>query len=186
MYRGPLFVGLGAVTVRCGEAADGARLLGMAVAAANGRSNLDPPDLAVFDLAERRAVAVLGDAAFNVCMEAGALVSEENAYREGRALIAALRTRPRPAAETGGAEGGSAALTGLSGRETEVIGMLARGLSNREIADTLVLSTRTVETHVANAYAKLGVSNRAEATARAIHLGIAARSARDGLRSRIP
>jgi LuxR family transcriptional regulator, maltose regulon positive regulatory protein len=52
----------------------------------------------------------------------------------------------------------------LSRREQEVLRLLARGRSNDEIATALVLSVRTVERHVANVYAKVGVSGR---TARA-------------------
>ena len=54
---------------------------------------------------------------------------------------------------------------GLSPRETEVLRLVARGLSNADVARHLVLSVRTVERHVANAYAKIGASGR---TARAI------------------
>jgi DNA-binding NarL/FixJ family response regulator len=54
---------------------------------------------------------------------------------------------------------------GLSPRETEVLRLVARGLSNEDIAQQLVLSVRTVERHVANVYAKIGASGR---TARAI------------------
>lgn len=53
----------------------------------------------------------------------------------------------------------------LSPRETEVLRLVARGLSNDDIAHELVLSVRTVERHVANTYAKIGASGR---TARAI------------------
>jgi len=52
----------------------------------------------------------------------------------------------------------------LSRREHEVLRLLAHGRSNDEIARELVLSVRTVERHVANIYAKIGVSGR---TARA-------------------
>ena len=54
---------------------------------------------------------------------------------------------------------------GLSRREAEVLRLVALGRSNDEIARELVLSIRTVERHVANAYAKIGASGR---TARAI------------------
>ena len=53
----------------------------------------------------------------------------------------------------------------LSAREVEVLRLVARGLSNDDIAAQLVLSVRTVERHVANVYAKIGASGR---TARAI------------------
>jgi len=54
---------------------------------------------------------------------------------------------------------------GLSIRQREVLRLLAEGKTTREIADTLVLSERTVERHIADAYAKIGARNRAEATA---------------------
>lgn len=54
---------------------------------------------------------------------------------------------------------------GLSPREGEVLRMIASGRSNREIADTLFLSERTVERHITNLYAKLSVQNRSEAIA---------------------
>ena len=53
---------------------------------------------------------------------------------------------------------------GLTEREVEVLRLLAQGKTNREIADELVLSQRTVQRHIANIYAKIDVRNRAEAT----------------------
>jgi len=54
---------------------------------------------------------------------------------------------------------------GLSGRQLEVLQHLAGGRTNREIADALVISHRTVERHVSDIFAKLDVSSRAAATA---------------------
>ena len=51
---------------------------------------------------------------------------------------------------------------GLTPREREIVSMVLAGRTARAIADALVISERTVETHVASAYRKLGVSNRAE------------------------
>lgn len=53
----------------------------------------------------------------------------------------------------------------LSTREVEVLRLLTTGATNRAIAEQLVLSERTVDRHVSNIYAKLGVSSRAAATA---------------------
>ena len=53
----------------------------------------------------------------------------------------------------------------LTGRELEVLALVAAGRSNREIAGDLVISERTVARHVANIFAKLDVSSRAAATA---------------------
>ncbi|MGE0542179.1 MAG: response regulator transcription factor [Dehalococcoidia bacterium] len=52
---------------------------------------------------------------------------------------------------------------GLTPREVEVLGLLAAGLSNREIAEELVVSVRTVGRHVDNIYGKIGVHDRGKA-----------------------
>jgi DNA-binding NarL/FixJ family response regulator len=63
----------------------------------------------------------------------------------------------------------------LTHREAQVIAQVAEGLDNQAIAAQLFISTRTVERHLANIYAKLGVSGkaaRAAATARAYEAGL--------------
>jgi DNA-binding NarL/FixJ family response regulator len=52
---------------------------------------------------------------------------------------------------------------GLSDREVEVLRLVARGLSNSEVADRLTVSRRTAEHHVQHIYDKIGVSSRAAA-----------------------
>jgi DNA-binding NarL/FixJ family response regulator len=59
----------------------------------------------------------------------------------------------------------------LSGREAEVLRLVAAGLSNREIAGSLFLSEHTVHRHVANILNKLGQSSRAGAAALATRAG---------------
>jgi HD-GYP domain-containing protein (c-di-GMP phosphodiesterase class II) len=61
---------------------------------------------------------------------------------------------------------------GLTARELEVLRLLVRGLSNREIAERLVISRKTAGTHVEHIYAKLGVSNRARASLFAMKHGL--------------
>lgn len=88
------------------------------------------------------------------------------------------RTRPiEPVPHDARAEttGGAAAIPSLirlTRRETEVLGLLAQGLSNREIAGVLWLSDRTVERHITGMYRKIGVARRSEATAFALRHGI--------------
>ncbi|MFC7618383.1 LuxR C-terminal-related transcriptional regulator [Actinokineospora soli] len=80
------------------------------------------------------------------------------ALRDAEALAAGVRARAK---ET----------TGLTAREREVLALLAAGAQNRAIAERLVLSERTVESHVGSVLAKLGVANRAQAAAWAVANG---------------
>jgi HD-GYP domain-containing protein (c-di-GMP phosphodiesterase class II) len=62
---------------------------------------------------------------------------------------------------------------GLSEREAEVLSLAVRGLSNRQIADALVLSPKTVGRHIESIYSKIGVSTRVGATLFAMQHGLA-------------
>jgi HD-GYP domain-containing protein (c-di-GMP phosphodiesterase class II) len=61
---------------------------------------------------------------------------------------------------------------GLTGREVEVLGLLARGHSNKEIARRLVVTPKTVSSHIEHIYSKVGVSSRAGATLFAAQHGL--------------
>jgi DNA-binding NarL/FixJ family response regulator len=61
---------------------------------------------------------------------------------------------------------GSDELRSLSQRETEVLGLIARGLSTKEVGDRLSLSIETIRTYVKNIYEKMHVHSRAEAVAK--------------------
>ena len=60
----------------------------------------------------------------------------------------------------------------LSEREVEVLALVARGLDNADIADTLFISARTVKNHLASIYSKLDVDDKTKALVRALRLGI--------------
>lgn len=68
-------------------------------------------------------------------------------------------------AELGAAQAGTTNAFGLSSRELEVLGLITKGLSNREIGSTLSISEHTVARHVRNILTKLGVSSRTAASA---------------------
>ena len=68
----------------------------------------------------------------------------------------------------------------LTGREVEVLALVASGMGNREVAGALHLSEHTVARHVQNVFAKLGVSSRAAAISRAIEKGQLAADGPDG------
>jgi LuxR family transcriptional regulator len=63
-------------------------------------------------------------------------------------------------------------LARLTEREREILKMIFEGKCSSEVADTLCVSKRTVDFHLARAYVKLGVSNRFQAFRRAVELGI--------------
>ncbi|MFB7510642.1 response regulator transcription factor [Streptomyces broussonetiae] len=72
--------------------------------------------------------------------------------------------RPEPAAET--------PPDGLTARETEVLRLIAEGLSNQEIARSLHVSTATVKTHINNLFSKTGLKDRAQAVRYAYSKGL--------------
>lgn len=61
---------------------------------------------------------------------------------------------------------------GITARELEILNLIARGLSNREIAAALFVSENTVKTHCARAFDKLGASRRTQAVQRGKELGL--------------
>ncbi|MFJ7422577.1 response regulator [Streptomyces uncialis] len=104
------------------------------------------------------------------------LISAVRVVAGGDALLAPSVTR-RLIAEfaerkTSSRRERSLALNGLTPRETEVLGLIARGLSNQEIADRLVLAEQTVKTHIGRVLAKLGLRDRAQAVIFAYESGL--------------
>jgi NarL family two-component system response regulator LiaR len=69
-------------------------------------------------------------------------------------------TRPEPSSER------------LTGREQEVLALVARGMTNRQIADTLTISEKTVSVHVSNMLSKIGVASRTQAALYAARIGL--------------
>jgi DNA-binding NarL/FixJ family response regulator len=119
---------------------------------------LDAPyDVARLRVQIARACRALGDA------ESAALEIDaaRRAFKDLGAApdLAALGTRREPS-------------SGLSGREVEVLRLVAEGKSNRAIAGQLVISEKTVARHVSNIFTKLGLSSRAAATAYAYEHGL--------------
>lgn len=80
-------------------------------------------------------------------------------HADAPAMVEAAASRPPPG--------------GLTEREAEVLGLVAGGSTNREVAAALVLSEKTVARHLSNIFAKLGVSTRTEAAAFAFEHGLA-------------
>ena len=104
----------------------------------------------------------------NVLREALGSAAFDEAFAEGasctfdEAVALALGESPAEEGEAAPAPpaSGASAAGGLTPREREVAALLAEGLTNREIAERLVISPRTAETHVDNILGKLGLSSR--------------------------
>jgi LuxR family maltose regulon positive regulatory protein len=69
---------------------------------------------------------------------------------------------------------GARILSALSPRETDVLTLIAEGLSNKEIARSLDIGPETVKSHLKGIFTKLGVERRAQAVSRAQTLGLVA------------
>jgi DNA-binding NarL/FixJ family response regulator len=74
--------------------------------------------------------------------------------------------------EKGGLAGTAEDIPQLTARELEILGLLAAGARNRDLAEKLYISERTVKVHIANLMDKLEARTRSEAVARAIKLGL--------------
>jgi DNA-binding NarL/FixJ family response regulator len=108
--------------------------------------------------------------AVRVVAHGDALLAPRVTERLIREFARQRRNRPRPVPE----------LETLTSRETEVLILIARGLSNSEIAARLVVSEHTVKSHVARVFTKLGVRDRAQAVVLAYDTGLVTPGGSDG------
>ena len=133
--------------------------------------------LTTFDLDEYVVEALRAGASGFLLKDAPAeeLVRAVRVVAAGEALLAPSVTRrllDRFAGLPPAGETARAGLDELTEREREVLGLVARGLSNAEIAVQLVVSEATVKTHVSHMLAKLGLRDRVQAVVLAYDLGL--------------
>jgi predicted ATPase/DNA-binding CsgD family transcriptional regulator len=146
-------IGFASIAVLVGRPALGVQLLAAAVASGRPRTPYAWPTKRMdYEQYLELARSSLTQDEFQAAQLAGSAMPLEQAIDE--ALNLPLKPSvPGQAVDLPG---------GLTRRELEVVALIERGLSNREIADELVLSTRTVEKHVANILSKLEFASRAQ------------------------
>ena len=164
--------GVAGIIAPLGQPEQAARLFGAAAALfATIGAPIWPVDRIDYD---RNLAAVrnrLGQEAFSAAYAAGQALPLAQALTEAAAAV----KRAEAAAEIAAAPiepSPTAAGFGLTAREAEVLHLMARRATDREIADHLSISPRTVMHHVSRVLAKLGVSNRRDAAALAVRAGI--------------
>jgi DNA-binding NarL/FixJ family response regulator len=131
--------------------------------------------LTTFDLDEHVYAAIQAGASGFLLKDtlAADLLSAIRVVARGDACVAPSVTRRLLERHIGtGSPPASAVLDVLTEREREVLGLIARGLSNNEIATHLFLSEGTVKTHVSRVLGKLGLRDRVQAVVRAYECGL--------------
>jgi predicted ATPase/DNA-binding CsgD family transcriptional regulator len=150
------------VAIAAGQPENAARLFG---AAAGRRERLGlhfdvPSDRLAVERGGLTARSQLGDERYAALYRSGRAANPEDI-----AAVALAVHSSRPV---------SPVLAGLTAREKEILPYLVAGMTDREIAERLILGRRTVESHVARILAKLGVTTRTAAAGAAIAAGLAA------------
>lgn len=167
--RGAIARHVGVAATACGDHEDAVRFTADAVALERRAGALSV--LARAHLAHGRALLGRGgagdrDRARGALDEAGSLARRLGMRPVAEEAAAVL-------AELSGARTGPATLTA---RERETVALVATGMANREVAERLVVSERTVESHVRNALGKLGLANRTQLAAWAVETGLRGRA----------
>jgi DNA-binding CsgD family transcriptional regulator len=177
-------VGVAVIAAACGRFEVAGRLLG-AVAAIQERTGLvdTPWEQPLWEQAERAIRAALGDGGFVAAAGAGQARSLAESVAEAIAVAevlvvdaASVTGPPAGVVRSVSPEPTTASVVdrfALSSREQEILGLLVQRRTDKEIAEALFISPRTVMGHAASIFTKLGVANRREAAAIAARHGLA-------------
>ena len=156
----PTLEGLAIVVAAQGETTWAVRLMAAAVAL---RDSLGTPLPPVYRVDYERYVAAariqLGEQAFTVAWAEGRGMTWEQALAACGPATIPSETQPTPPAKSL-----PTYPDGLTGREVEVLRLLAQGLTDAQIAEHLIISPRTVNTHLRAIYGKIQVTSRSAAT----------------------
>ena len=122
-----------------------------------------PPQHEDYERELAAARKLLGSEAFDWAWAQGSHLTFGQAAAYGLERLDALLVTPEPVeSATSGRQAAKRQFGGLTTRERELAGLVAQGLSNRQIAERLVLSERTVTTHITNILTKLNLKSRTQ------------------------
>jgi non-specific serine/threonine protein kinase len=159
--------GFAGVALAAGDLVSAGRLLGAAHALCERLGAQMLPHHGLFNQTVTSVRARLGHERFAAVWEEGAALPSEQAVTEALALASPTTAPPAPPQTVS-----QASRFGLTARELEVLALVAAGQTDREIGNTLYISWRTAQGHVAHIIAKLGVNTRSAAAAAAYRLGL--------------
>ena len=120
-----------------------------------------------YEQADTGSRAALGGERFTASHDAGKRLTLADLLAEADAIVSTAEEIAREPRRRG-----AGILSALTAREREVLNLLANGKTDREIAEILFISRRTVNYHVANILSQLNVHSRQDAVARAQDLGL--------------
>jgi predicted ATPase/DNA-binding CsgD family transcriptional regulator len=175
----PALIGLAGLATTAGRPEAAARLLGMIEAIRDHTGIVrDRGSTAIWHLVRERAEhdsrVALGDERFVAGIAAGRALELDEAVAEAVSVVDALVNDAAPAEMAPDRHRITTPSShGLTSRELDVLRLLARRLTDKEIAAELFISRYTVARHASNVFAKLDVANRREAAAVAARLGLA-------------
>ncbi len=155
------------LAVTCGRLDSAARLLGAASAIGEALGYVAPQrDRERRECAAKEARSALGEQPYAVAWDAGHMLSASQAAAEATDVLGLMRVRTVPATGT------PADTTGLTPREQDVLRLLVEGRSDRDIAQALGISYRTVTSYVRNILAKFDATSRTAVAAEAVRRGL--------------
>ena len=163
---GSNLIGLAYVAADKGQFEQAVRLFGAAEAWLHPDA-MDPLERADYEGAVAGVRARLGEKAFADALAQGRALTPEQVLAAREPTMATTTTSAGPSSTP---PGKTPAIypDELTAREVEVLRLVAQGLTNDQVAQQLVISSRTVNTHLTSIYGKIGVSSRAAATRYAI------------------
>jgi predicted ATPase/class 3 adenylate cyclase/DNA-binding CsgD family transcriptional regulator len=162
-FLGSSLISLARVAADEGQPEQATRLFGAAEPWLNSRVQMDPANRADYERTVERARAQLGEKAFAAAWADGRSMTPKQALA-AQGPVTRPPTTPAGPSPAPHAPKAPTSPDGLTTREVEVLRLVAQGLTDAQVAEQLVMSPHTVNSHLKTIYSKIGVSSRHAAT----------------------